>query len=58
MRTTPIKTPKTEGGKTISAIVEPGIHPRAVASSLIYHRARNRIDGFNRRLVYPKLGLA
>jgi hypothetical protein len=52
---TPIKT---EGGNTITAIVEPGTDPRAVASSLIYRRARNTIEGFNRRLVYPNLGLA
>jgi hypothetical protein len=49
---------KTEGDKPITAIIEPGVDPRAVAASLTYRRARNTIDGFNRRLVYPKLGLA
>jgi hypothetical protein len=36
---TPIKT---EGVKTITAIIEPGVDPRVLASSLIYRRRGTR----------------
>jgi hypothetical protein len=47
---------RSEGDRLITAIVEPGADARAVASSLVYRRARGDRGNFNRRLDYPRTG--
>jgi len=47
---------QTDSGRPITAKVKDGVDPRAIASSLVYRRARDPTDGFNRRLDYPDLG--